>query len=82
MDNRIKELREKRGLTEKEVAEYLGCKVGTYKRYESGERRIPTPKFVKLAYLYDVSVDYLADLTDETALYERVPYEEWRKNNE
>ena len=35
---RIKELREQRGFTQKQVADALGCSPVTFLRYESGER--------------------------------------------
>ena len=81
MYKRIKELREKKGLTEKEVADYLGCSTAAYRKIENGESKISTLKCVKLVYLFDTSFDYLADITDEQNAKSRVPYEEWLKKH-
>lgn len=35
-----------------------------YRRYESGEREIPTWAVIKLAELYQCSTDYLLGLTE------------------
>lgn len=36
-----------------------------YRRYELGEREIPTWAVIKLAKLYNCSTDYLLGLTDK-----------------
>lgn len=62
---RIKELRAKEGITQKEAAVKSDMPSRTLQDYELC-KRIPTlPNLVKLAKLYDVSIDYLAGLTDE-----------------
>ena len=43
----------------------------TYSQYETGEREIPIETFIKLADLYDTSVDYIINLTDEKKPYPR-----------
>lgn len=65
MYNRIKELREERHLTQKELAEILEMQLTQYRRYESGERPVPFDFVVKLADFYGVSLDYIAGRTDE-----------------
>ena len=69
---RLKELRLEKGLTQKQVAEYLHIATTTYRFYEKNKRRIPTLVFKELADLYDVSVDYLLNLTDERQTYPRI----------
>ncbi len=65
MNFRLKEIREERGYTKKEIAEFLHCAQATYSRYENNER-YPTVKMIaKLADLYDVSVDYLTGRVDK-----------------
>ena len=56
---KLKEVREEFGYTQKQVAEYLCVRQNTYSQYESYKREIPLTLLIKLADLYDVSVDYL-----------------------
>lgn len=56
---RIRDLREDRDLTQKQVSAYLMCDQSLYSKYERGERIIPLELVIRLADLYDVSVDYL-----------------------
>ena len=55
----LKELRKQFGLTQKQVAEHLGVIYQTYQAYEIGTNIPPVKNLVKLAELYDVSLDYL-----------------------
>ncbi len=61
---RIGDLREDHDLTQQEVANYLGCNREVYRRYEKGEREIPSWALTKLCRLYHCSSDYLLELTD------------------
>lgn len=61
---RLKDLREDNELTQKEVAQMLNTTQPQYARYETGERELPMHHFIKLAKHYNVSLDYLAGLTD------------------
>lgn len=56
---RIRDLREDRDLTQKQIAGYLLCDQSLYSKYERGEREIPLNIIIKLADFYDVSIDYL-----------------------
>lgn len=62
---RLRELRGKKGITQSQVAEYLGLKLRAYQYYESGEHRPEYEKLIALADYYDVTVDYLLGRTDE-----------------
>lgn len=62
---RIRDLREDADKTQVEIAEYLHMQRSVYRRYESGEREIPTWAVIKLAKLYDVTTDYLLGLSDK-----------------
>lgn len=64
MFNRIKELRKEKGYTQQQVADILGVKRQVYRRYETGERMIPVCLLIRLSELYDVSCDYILELTD------------------
>ena len=69
MELRIRDLREDRDLTQRQVAEYLLCDQSLYSKYERGERPLPLEYAVRLAQFYQVSVDYLVCLTDRKAPY-------------
>lgn len=70
---RIKDLREDRDLTQKELAAYLHIKQNTYSQYENGQRQIPLESLISLALYYNTSTDYLLELTNEKAPYPRSP---------
>ncbi len=56
---RLEDLRVDHDLTQKQVADILGCQREVYRRYEKGTRTIPVEFLLKLADYYKVSVDYL-----------------------
>ena len=68
---RNRDLRNDRGLTQKQVAKLLNVSQNTYSQYEIGISRFPLDAVVRLAEYYNVSIDYLVGLTDETAPYPR-----------
>lgn len=53
----IKELRESRGMTQQEVADYLGTSQTMYARYERGANEMPIRHLIALCHLYEVSAD-------------------------
>ena len=61
---RIRDLREDKDLTQKEMAKLLQCSQQVYSNYELGQRDIPTDILIKLATLHKVSVDYILGITD------------------
>lgn len=56
---RLKELRESKGLTQKEVAKVIGYTQLSYARYENGKREPDISTLCKLANYFNVTVDYL-----------------------
>ena len=62
---RIKELREDSDKTQKEIADVLGTTYQYYSAYERGLRDIPFQRVIMLAKYYHVSLDYIAELTNE-----------------
>ncbi len=64
MYQRIRDLREDRDLTQKQVAQMLGMSQTGYSKYETGENDIPTIVLIKLADFYQTSTDYLLGRTD------------------
>lgn len=59
MASKMKELREKRGLGQKEVAAKLGIPVRTYGGYERGERTLSLDVAAQIADVLGVSLDTL-----------------------
>ena len=62
---RIRDLREDNDKKQVDVAQYLGIAQTVYSRYERGFQTMPVEHLIKLADLYDVSLDYLCGRTDE-----------------
>ena len=66
---RIRDLREDRDLTQKEIADYLHVRQNTYSQYENGQRQLPIEVLIALAVYYKTSTDYILGLTDEIKPY-------------
>ena len=62
---RIRDLREDKDLSQREMGEILMCSQRVYSNYERGELDIPTEILIKLADFHDVSVDYILNRTDK-----------------
>lgn len=60
---RLRDMREDKDLTQTAVATYLGIHQTVYSRYERGFQTIPLEHLLKLADLYDVSLDFLTGRT-------------------
>ncbi len=56
---RIRELREQNGLTQKNMADLLGCTPNHYQKMEYGKVNIPTTTLAFFADYFKVSTDYL-----------------------
>ena len=65
MYRRIRDLREDKDLTQKELAKALNCSQQVYSNYELGQRDIPTDILIKLSAFYGVSVDYILGISDK-----------------
>ena len=63
---RIRNLREDKDLTQKEMSIILNCSQQVYSNYELGQRDIPTDILIRLSKFYGVSVDYILGITDNT----------------
>jgi len=59
----IREIREDRDLTQKEVAKALGIAQQYYSKYETGEYELPVRHLIGLAKLYNLNTDYILGLT-------------------
>lgn len=62
---RLRDLREDRDMTQKQMGELLSCSQRVYSNYECGDVDIPTVTLIKLADFYNVSVDYILGRTDK-----------------
>ena len=62
---RLKELRLKKGLTQKEIAEEFGIKQPNYQQWESGKRKPSSKTLEKFANFFGVTMDYLAGNDEE-----------------
>ena len=66
---RLKEIRDERGYTQNQIAKYLHVKQCTYSLYENEKRQIPLDMLIALSAIYEVSTDYLLELTDVEDVY-------------
>ena len=71
MYRKIRDLREDKDLSQREIGEAIGVPQRTYSYYENGERMIPPDVLIRLAQFYGTSVDYLLGLTDARKPYPR-----------
>ncbi len=64
MYRRIRDLRQDHDLTQKQLSKILNCSQQVYSNYELGQRDIPTEVLILLSNYYNVSVDYILEITD------------------
>ena len=69
MYDRLKNLREDKDLTQKELASLLNMSQTGYNQYEIGKNDIPTKILIKLSEIYNTSIDYILGTTDEQNPY-------------
>lgn len=65
MYRRIRDLREDKDMTQKQLAEIINISQSNLSKYERGELDIPSEILIHLADFYNVSVDYLLERVDE-----------------
>ncbi len=65
MQNNLRKLRKKRGLTQIGLQMKTGIDQALISKYESGERIPPTDTLIILADFYNVSIDYILGRTDK-----------------
>jgi len=68
---RIRDCREDRDLTQRQMAGYLHCDQSLYSKYERGVRDVPLQVMCRLADFYGTSIDYLVGRTDEIRPYRK-----------
>ena len=55
----LKEIRLRRGMSQGDIANKLGCSPNVYSRYERGERQPSIDVLINLSNILGVTVDYL-----------------------
>lgn len=68
LPEKLKELRNKYGFSQKEVADRLEISPSIVSGYETGERTPSIDVLLSISYLYNCSVDYLLGKTNEQPL--------------
>ena len=61
---KVKELRERNGITQKELAKYLEIDAKLYSHYETEDRIIPCKHLYAISLYFNVSLDYLFGFTN------------------
>ena len=64
-NEKVRELRETKGITQKVIAEVLQITREQYHLYESGKRELPIKHLIILCKYYGVSADYILGLEKE-----------------
>ena len=62
--SRVRDLREDRDMTQRDIAQMLNMQLTVYQRYERGERELPLWAAIRLADFYHVTLDYLVGRTN------------------
>ena len=71
MQNRIKDLREDRDLTQQQLASAIGITQRKYSYIETGTQPLTDEILVKLSTFYDVSIDYILMQTNDPLRYKK-----------
>lgn len=64
MNERLRQLRLERGLSQKQVSDALGLTLGAYAHYEQGVREPSIAILKQICIFFDVTSDYLIGLSD------------------
>ena len=68
--NRLREIRKRHNFNQTQIAEKINMSQMGYSKYVTGEILLNTHILIKLARIYNVSMDYLLGLTDVEERYE------------
>ena len=66
--NKLKSLRENKGLLQKELADILNISLSSISMYERGERQPDNETLKKISNYFNVSIDYLLDNKNDSNL--------------
>ena len=70
-NTRLRDARNRRRITQTDLARILNVSQNTISQYENSDRNMPNDTLIKLALLYETSIDYLVGLTDDNIPYSR-----------
>ncbi len=79
--NNLKKLRKSKGLTQSELAQFIGITQNSYSYWENDKVKIDNASILKLADFFGVSVDYLLGREDFTPAERAAGLSETRKMN-
>ncbi|PFW04155.1 XRE family transcriptional regulator [Bacillus thuringiensis] len=65
---RLKALRLEKGMTQQQLADFLDIEKSNISRFESGKQSPSSDNRVKMAKLFNVSVDYMLGLSEHKSL--------------
>jgi len=68
---RLLELRNEKGLTQRQLAKVLNISQGTYNNWENGNTEPSIEQIIKLADYFDVTTDLLLGRTDDKTIERR-----------
>lgn len=74
---RLKKLRQKNNLTQKELANILGVSQGSYANWENGKREPNLNRLRDIAIYFNTSIDYLTGKIDKE--YSEITVEEFKQ---
>ena len=77
--NRLKELRQKKGDTQEDVAKVMGVTRRGYQKWENGESQIKPEKARQLADYFGVNVAYLLGFEDKQNILKIIQSNEFNK---
>nr|DAN08603.1 MAG TPA: repressor protein [Caudoviricetes sp.] len=64
LHERLKDLKDKRNMLQKDIATALGISLRAYQYYERGEREPTASVLIAMSDYFGVSIDYLVGRTD------------------
>ncbi len=64
-NDRIRDLREEKKLTQQQICDVLGIRQQVYSKYELGVRSLPIEHLIKLCKYYGASADWILGLVEE-----------------
>ena len=68
---RIKDLREDNDWTQQNMADMLQISRSSYSAYENGANAVPIEVLIRLSDIFETSIDYLLELTNDPIPYKR-----------
>lgn len=78
-ENRLKELRKKKGYSQIKVQIETGIDQSDYSKMETGKRYPNIDQAKELSRLFDTSIDYIYHLTDDPRPYPRASEDEGKE---